>query len=135
MPSVFATTSSEPNLLTELFFFAAYVALAGRNGSSVYSWRSDVSLLTVVLRAPPASSFLSLAVQSPINVTKTLLASAEENSSTLYEFTSVSNQSDFIPRYKDRLKSETKAFGENPTRKPTSHQELCVLFFFSCQLW
>ncbi|XP_075895105.1 adhesion G-protein coupled receptor V1 isoform X2 [Nelusetta ayraudi] len=76
-----------------------YVALAGRNGSSVYSWRSDVSLLTVVLRAPPAASFLSLAVPSSLNTTKTLLASAEENSTTLYEFTSVSNQSDFIPSF------------------------------------
>lgn len=75
--------------------------LAGRNSSSVYSWRSDVSLLTVVLRAPPAGSFLSLAVPSFLNATKTLLASAEESGSTLYEFTSVSNQSDFVPRYRD----------------------------------
>ncbi|XP_051279685.1 adhesion G-protein coupled receptor V1 isoform X2 [Dicentrarchus labrax] len=75
-----------------------YVLLAGRNGSSLYSWRSDVSLLTMILRAPAAISFLSLMVPS-LNTTKTLLASTEENSSTVYEFTSVSNQSDFIPSF------------------------------------
>nr|XP_046243039.1 adhesion G-protein coupled receptor V1 [Scatophagus argus] len=75
-----------------------YVMLAGRNGSSLYSWRSDVNLLALILRVPPAISFLSLVVPS-LNTTKTLLASSEENSSTLYEFTSVSNQSDFIPSF------------------------------------
>ncbi|KAK9522609.1 hypothetical protein VZT92_019059 [Zoarces viviparus] len=69
---------------------------AGRNGSSLYSWRSDVNLLAMILRAPPAISFFSLVVPS-LNTNKTLLASTEENSSTVYEFTSVSNQSDFIP--------------------------------------
>ncbi len=64
----------------------------------LYSWRSDVSLLAMVLRAPPAVSFHSLMVPS-LNTTKTLLASAEEKRSTVYEFSSVSNQSDFIPRY------------------------------------
>ncbi|XP_059193370.1 adhesion G-protein coupled receptor V1 [Centropristis striata] len=75
-----------------------HVLLAGRNGSSLYSWRSDVNLLAMILRAPPATSFLSLTVPS-LNTTKTLLASTEENSSTVYEFTSVSNQSDFIPSF------------------------------------
>lgn len=72
--------------------------LAGRNGSSLYSWRSDIKLFTMILRAPRAVSFTSLMVSS-LNATKTLLASAEDNSSTVYQFTSVSNQSDFIPRY------------------------------------
>ncbi|XP_070820196.1 adhesion G-protein coupled receptor V1 isoform X2 [Chaetodon trifascialis] len=75
-----------------------YVVLAGRNGSSLYSWRSDVNLLALILRAPPAISFLSLTVPS-LNTTKTLLASTEENRSTVYEFSSVSNQSDFIPSF------------------------------------
>ncbi|KAK5871603.1 hypothetical protein PBY51_004474 [Eleginops maclovinus] len=75
-----------------------YVLLAGRNGSSLYSWRSDVNLFAMILRAPPADSFLSLMVPS-LNTTKTMLASSEENSSTVYEFTSVSNQSDFIPSF------------------------------------
>uniref|UniRef100_A0A3B4ZW94 Adhesion G-protein coupled receptor V1 n=1 Tax=Stegastes partitus TaxID=144197 RepID=A0A3B4ZW94_9TELE len=75
-----------------------YVLLAGRNGSSLYSWRPDVSLFTMILRAPQAVSFISLLVQS-LNTTKILLAATEENSSTVYEFTSVSNQSDFIPSF------------------------------------
>ncbi|XP_037338537.2 adhesion G-protein coupled receptor V1 [Pungitius pungitius] len=75
-----------------------YVLLAGRNGSSLYSWRSDVNLLAMVLRAPPAFSFLSLLVTS-LNTNKTLLASTEESSSSVYQFTSVSNQSDFIPGF------------------------------------
>ncbi|KAF7200055.1 adhesion G-protein coupled receptor V1 isoform X2 [Nothobranchius furzeri] len=72
------------------------VMLAGGNGSSLYSWRSDISLFTLILRAPPALSYASFMVPS-FNATKVLLASARENSSTVYEFTSVSNQSDFIP--------------------------------------
>ncbi|XP_077943744.1 adhesion G-protein coupled receptor V1 [Gasterosteus aculeatus] len=75
-----------------------YVLLAGRNGSSLYSWRSDVNLLVMVLRAPPAFSFFSLLVTS-LNTNKTLLASTEESSSSVYQFTSVSNQSDFIPSF------------------------------------
>ncbi|XP_056157733.1 adhesion G-protein coupled receptor V1 isoform X2 [Lampris incognitus] len=79
-----------------------YVLLAGINGSSLYSWRSDVSLFSMVLRAPPAKSFLSLLVSSH-NMSKSLLASTEENGSTVYEFSSVSNQSDFIPSYGELL--------------------------------
>ncbi|XP_068166577.1 adhesion G-protein coupled receptor V1 [Antennarius striatus] len=89
--------------LTSIHAFTApsgitYVMLAGRNGSSLYSWRSDVNLLTMILRAPPAIHFLSLMVTS-LNTTKTLLASTEENSSTVYKLTSISNQSDFIPSF------------------------------------
>ncbi|KAF7670351.1 hypothetical protein LDENG_00010120 [Lucifuga dentata] len=75
-----------------------YILLAGRNTSSVYSWKSEVNLFSMILRAPPAISFLSLVVPS-LNTTKTLLASAEETRSTVYEFTSVSNESDFIPSF------------------------------------
>ncbi|XP_047184912.1 adhesion G-protein coupled receptor V1 [Scophthalmus maximus] len=75
-----------------------YALLAGRNGSSLYSWRSDINLFALILTAPPAISFTSLMVPS-LNTTKTLLASTEENSSTVYEFTPVSNQSDFIPSF------------------------------------
>ncbi|XP_069555964.1 adhesion G-protein coupled receptor V1 [Brachyistius frenatus] len=89
--------------LTSLHSFTApsgitYVLLAGRNGSALYSWRSDINLFTMILRAPQAISFLSLMVPS-LNTTKIILASTEEDSATVYEFTSVSNQSDFIPSY------------------------------------
>uniref|UniRef100_A0A3Q2DXJ8 Adhesion G-protein coupled receptor V1 n=1 Tax=Cyprinodon variegatus TaxID=28743 RepID=A0A3Q2DXJ8_CYPVA len=73
-----------------------YALLSGRNSSSLYSWRSDVNLFTMILRVPGANNFLSFMVPY-LNTTKVLLASSEDNSSTIYEFTSVSNQSDFIP--------------------------------------
>uniref|UniRef100_A0A3P8TGE6 Adhesion G-protein coupled receptor V1 n=1 Tax=Amphiprion percula TaxID=161767 RepID=A0A3P8TGE6_AMPPE len=89
--------------LTSIHSFTApsgisYVLLAGRSGSSLYSWRSDVNLFTMILKAPQALSFLSLIVPS-LNTTKILLAATDENSSTIYEFTSVSSQSDFIPSF------------------------------------
>ncbi|XP_061673206.1 adhesion G-protein coupled receptor V1 isoform X2 [Syngnathoides biaculeatus] len=79
---------------SELF----YILLAGRNRSSLYSWRSDASLFTIILEAPPARKFLSFEVPS-LNTTKTLLASSEENRSRIYHLTYVSNQSDFIPSF------------------------------------
>ncbi|XP_077457045.1 adhesion G-protein coupled receptor V1 [Stigmatopora argus] len=75
-----------------------YVLLAGGNGSSLYAWRSDYSLFTIVLKAPAAMRFVSFKVSS-LNNTKIILASSEENRSRLYELTSVSNQSDFIPSF------------------------------------
>ncbi|KAM9743556.1 adhesion G-protein coupled receptor V1 isoform 2-T3 [Menidia menidia] len=75
-----------------------FALLAGRNGSSLFSWRSDVNLFTLILKGPPAISFLSLMVPS-LNITKILLASTKEDSSTVYELTSISNQSDFIPSF------------------------------------
>ncbi|KAM4746526.1 adhesion G-protein coupled receptor V1 isoform 2-T2 [Anableps anableps] len=87
--------------LTSIHSFTAssgitYALLAGRNGSSLYSWRSDVNLFTMILRVPIANNFLSFMVPY-LDATKVLLASSEDNSSTIYEFTTVSNQSDFIP--------------------------------------
>lgn len=86
------------SLCSSFLFLLAHLLLAGSNSSSLYSWRSDVSLFSLVLRSSPAISFLSLPVPY-LNNTKTLLATTEEAGSTVYEFTSVSNQSDFIPRY------------------------------------
>lgn len=79
------------------FIVAAYVLLAGLNGSSLYSWRPDTELFTMILRVPAARSFLSLRVPS-LNTTNILLASTEEASSSVYQLSAVSNQSDFIPR-------------------------------------
>ncbi|XP_061528205.1 adhesion G-protein coupled receptor V1 isoform X2 [Phycodurus eques] len=89
--------------LTSIHSFTApselmYILLAGRNSSSLYSWRSDASLFTIILKAPPAMRFLSFKVPS-LNTTKTLLASSEEKRSRIYQLTSVSNQSDFIPGF------------------------------------
>lgn len=88
----------QSRIMFVFFSLVAYLMLAGVNGSSFYSWRSDSSLFSVVLRGPKAYSFLSFMVPS-FNATKVLLAATEETGSTIYEFTFVSNQSDFIPRY------------------------------------
>uniref|UniRef100_A0AAV2MS74 Staphylococcus aureus surface protein A n=1 Tax=Knipowitschia caucasica TaxID=637954 RepID=A0AAV2MS74_KNICA len=81
---------------------AVYVLLSGSNGSSLYAWWSDVSLFTRILKAPSANSFLSLMVPS-LNSTKTLLFSAEDSRSRVYEQTSVSIRSDFIPSFGELL--------------------------------
>uniref|UniRef100_A0A673Z153 Adhesion G-protein coupled receptor V1 n=1 Tax=Salmo trutta TaxID=8032 RepID=A0A673Z153_SALTR len=75
-----------------------HVLLAGRNGSALYSWRSDISLFAMVLRSPSASHFLSLPLPY-FNTTKSLIAATEPSGSTLYELTTVSNHSDFVPSY------------------------------------
>ncbi|XP_057687080.1 adhesion G-protein coupled receptor V1 isoform X4 [Corythoichthys intestinalis] len=89
--------------LTSIHVFTAsseivYILLAGSNGSSLYTWRSDSSLFAIVLNAPAAMRFFSFKVSS-FNTTKIILASSEENRSRLYELTSVSNESDFIPSF------------------------------------
>ncbi|XP_029019275.1 adhesion G-protein coupled receptor V1 isoform X2 [Betta splendens] len=95
------STQSIPHKgLTSVHLFSSsgitYALLAGNNGSSLYSWRTDVNLFAMILVAPPAIRYLSL-MAPLLNSTRTLLASVEESSSTIYEFTAVSNQSDFIP--------------------------------------
>ncbi|XP_071260291.1 adhesion G-protein coupled receptor V1-like isoform X2 [Salvelinus alpinus] len=75
-----------------------HLLLAGSNGSALYTWRSDIMLFALVLTSPPASKFLSLPLPY-INTTKSLLAATEPSGTTMYELTSVSNRSDFIPSY------------------------------------
>ncbi|KAJ3604248.1 hypothetical protein NHX12_028989, partial [Muraenolepis orangiensis] len=74
-----------------------YVLLAGISGSSLYSWGSEAGQFSLALRAPVAHAFFSLAVTS-LNASGTLLASILlDTGSTLYQLSSVSNTSDFIP--------------------------------------
>ncbi|CAB1319363.1 unnamed protein product, partial [Coregonus sp. 'balchen'] len=68
------------------------------SGITLYTWRSDISLFALVLRSPPASNFLSLPLPY-FNTTKSFLAATEPSGTTMYELTSVSNHSDFIPSY------------------------------------
>ncbi|XP_072520807.1 adhesion G-protein coupled receptor V1 isoform X2 [Salminus brasiliensis] len=82
----FTPTSGIPHLL-----------LAGTNESALYSWKSDLSQFTKVLSSSPAQQFLYLSVAS-LNVTKSLIVASGGSDSIVYELTSVSNQSDFIPR-------------------------------------
>ncbi|XP_066512530.1 adhesion G-protein coupled receptor V1-like [Hoplias malabaricus] len=82
----FTPTSGIPHLI-----------LAGTNGSALYSWKSDLSQFKKVLSTSPAQQFLYLSVQS-LNATKSLIIATGGSNSIVYELTSMSNQSDFIPR-------------------------------------
>uniref|UniRef100_A0A8B9KDR7 Adhesion G protein-coupled receptor V1 n=1 Tax=Astyanax mexicanus TaxID=7994 RepID=A0A8B9KDR7_ASTMX len=83
----FTPTSGIPHLL-----------LAGTNESALYSWKSELSQFTKVLSSSPAQQFLYLPVPS-LNTTKSLIIARGSSDSIAYELISVSNQSDFIPRY------------------------------------
>ncbi|XP_036383544.1 LOW QUALITY PROTEIN: adhesion G-protein coupled receptor V1 [Megalops cyprinoides] len=75
-----------------------HLLLAGGNGSALYSWRSDLNLFSVVSELPPAQQFLSIPV-TDLNATKSLIVATGDSRSIIYELTSVSNQSDFIPSF------------------------------------
>ncbi|KAK9974393.1 hypothetical protein ABG768_022494 [Culter alburnus] len=74
----------------------SHLLLAGLNGSALHSWRSDLRQFAEVLKSPSAQEFLYLPVPS-LNSTKSLIIATGESNSVIYELTSVSNQSDFIP--------------------------------------
>ncbi|KAI7812365.1 putative G-protein coupled receptor 98, partial [Triplophysa rosa] len=74
----------------------SHVLLAGLNGSTLYAWRSNQRQFAEVLKSPSAQEFLYVPVRS-FNLTKSLILATGESNSVLYELTSVSNQSDFIP--------------------------------------
>ncbi|XP_061116243.1 adhesion G-protein coupled receptor V1 [Conger conger] len=84
-----AHSFTPPSGITHLF-------LAGGNGSALYSWVSELNQFSMVLESPPARQFLSLPV-TDLNTTRSLIAATADSDSTIYELTSVSNQSDFIP--------------------------------------
>ncbi|KAJ8380590.1 hypothetical protein SKAU_G00013680 [Synaphobranchus kaupii] len=73
-----------------------HLLLAGGNGSALYSWMSELNQFSMVLESPAAWQFLSLPV-TELNTTKSLIAATGDSDSTIYELTSISNQSDFIP--------------------------------------
>ncbi|XP_015216090.2 adhesion G-protein coupled receptor V1 isoform X1 [Lepisosteus oculatus] len=73
-----------------------HIMLAGRNKSSLYSWSLELNLFSLVLESAPAQQLLSVQPLD-LNSTKTFLIASGDSDSTVYELTSVSNQSDFIP--------------------------------------
>ncbi|XP_048838820.1 adhesion G-protein coupled receptor V1 [Brienomyrus brachyistius] len=74
----------------------SHLFLAGSNTSAIFSWRSNQSCFSLMLEAPPTQIFLFLPVPH-FNATRSLIASTHHARSTIYELTSISNQSDFIP--------------------------------------
>ncbi|XP_029429217.1 adhesion G-protein coupled receptor V1 [Rhinatrema bivittatum] len=73
-----------------------HLLLAGKNASALYSWSSAMNRFSLLLEAPPANHLASSVVRS-FNTTKSLIAASGESGSQIYELTTVSNQSDFIP--------------------------------------
>ncbi|XP_030633613.1 adhesion G-protein coupled receptor V1 [Chanos chanos] len=73
-----------------------HLLLAGLNGSAVLSWHSNESQFIEVVAAVPALHLLYLAVPS-LNTTKSLVLALGPSESVIYELTTVSNHSDFIP--------------------------------------
>ncbi|XP_043565048.1 adhesion G-protein coupled receptor V1 isoform X2 [Chiloscyllium plagiosum] len=73
-----------------------HLLLTGENRSLLYKWNSATSQFTSVLELPAANYMVPVTVPS-FNGTKTLIASAGDLESWVYELVSVSNQSDFIP--------------------------------------
>ncbi|XP_032297180.1 adhesion G-protein coupled receptor V1 isoform X2 [Coturnix japonica] len=73
-----------------------HILLAGKYLTTLYSWNSEANSFTVVLEAPYANRITS-AIARSLNSSKSLIVLSTESSSQIYELTTVSNQSDFIP--------------------------------------
>ncbi|KAM4808264.1 adhesion G-protein coupled receptor V1 [Rhinophrynus dorsalis] len=73
-----------------------HILFAGKNGSALYSLNPEGNQFSPLLLAPASKHLTSLTVNS-LNSNKTIIARAGEFNSEIFELTSVSNQSDFIP--------------------------------------
>ncbi|XP_051028356.1 adhesion G-protein coupled receptor V1 [Acomys russatus] len=73
-----------------------HVLLTGQAQSALYCWNSERSEFSFVLEAPAARNAAFVTVRS-LNSSRTLIALVGAAHSHLYELTSVSSQSDFIP--------------------------------------
>ncbi|XP_063820072.1 adhesion G-protein coupled receptor V1 [Pseudophryne corroboree] len=74
----------------------AHILLAGGNVSELYRLNFGRGLFSPLLLAPASKQLVSTSVIS-LNVSKTLIALVGDETSQIFELTSVSNQSDFIP--------------------------------------
>ncbi|NXE93985.1 GPR98 protein, partial [Menura novaehollandiae] len=73
-----------------------HILLSGENTTALYSWNSEGNQFSVMLEAPYADHITSATARS-LNSSKSLIALSVESSSQIYELTTISNQSDFIP--------------------------------------
>ncbi|NWQ77266.1 GPR98 protein, partial [Columbina picui] len=73
-----------------------HILLSGKNTTALYSWSSEENQFSVMLEAPCADHVTSATARS-LNSNKTLIALSVESSSQIFELTTISNQSDFIP--------------------------------------
>ncbi|XP_053555694.1 LOW QUALITY PROTEIN: adhesion G-protein coupled receptor V1 [Bombina bombina] len=73
-----------------------HILHAGENISTLYSLNSEMNRFAPVLLASASKQLISTTVKS-LNLTKTVIAQVGDFNSQIFELTSVSNQSDFIP--------------------------------------
>ncbi|NWU68697.1 GPR98 protein, partial [Pterocles burchelli] len=73
-----------------------HILLSSKDTTVLYSWNSEENLFSVMLEAPYADHITSTTARS-LNSSKSLIALSMESNSQIYELTSISNQSDFIP--------------------------------------
>ncbi|KAM9251115.1 adhesion G-protein coupled receptor V1 [Cariama cristata] len=73
-----------------------HILLSSEDTTALYSWNSEGNQFSVMLEAPYAGHITSATARS-LNSSKTLIALSVEPNSQIYELTTISNQSDFIP--------------------------------------
>ncbi|NWV48163.1 GPR98 protein, partial [Daphoenositta chrysoptera] len=73
-----------------------HILISGKDTTALYSWNSEGNQFSLMLEAPYADHITSATVRS-LNSSKSLIALSVESSSQIYELTTISNQSDFIP--------------------------------------
>ncbi|NWT12625.1 GPR98 protein, partial [Vireo altiloquus] len=73
-----------------------HILLSGKDTTALYSWNSEGNQFSLMLEAPYADHITSATARS-LNSSKSLIALSVESSSQIYELTTISNQSDFIP--------------------------------------
>ncbi|XP_054253432.1 adhesion G-protein coupled receptor V1 [Indicator indicator] len=73
-----------------------HILLSGEDTTVLYSWNSEKNQFSATLEAPCADHITSATAKS-LNSSKSLIALSTESVSQIYELTTISNQSDFIP--------------------------------------
>uniref|UniRef100_A0A8C3RD85 Adhesion G-protein coupled receptor V1 n=1 Tax=Cyanoderma ruficeps TaxID=181631 RepID=A0A8C3RD85_9PASS len=73
-----------------------HILLSGEDTTALYSWNSEGNQFCLMLEAPYAYHITSTTARS-LNSSKSLIALSVESSSQIYELTTISKQSDFIP--------------------------------------
>ncbi|KAJ7406541.1 G-protein coupled receptor 98 isoform X1 [Willisornis vidua] len=73
-----------------------HILLSGKDATALYSWNSEANQFSMMLEAPYADRITSATARS-LNSSKTLIILSVESISQIYELTTISHQSDFIP--------------------------------------
>lgn len=103
LPMAFLALQGELlNISLNISFFSSllnvvHILLSGKDTTTLYSWNSEGNQFSVMLEGPYADHITSATARS-LNSSKSLIALSVESNSHIYELTTISNQSDFIPR-------------------------------------